>query len=265
MPLNLLPVFTNGYTIARHIGFLDTQIGGSLFISAYFGYKRWLEDPFAGLVRLYPSLFHGGDIVDVGANIGYCSVLFSRAIDSNRNIFAFEPEPFNLKLLRRVIETRANDRVVVVPAAVGDHEGEIALHLNPKHHGDHRVAAPGEKQLADHAITVPIMSVDGYLKRRGIQAPVCLIKVDVQGYELSVCQGSYQTLDRNPACSVVLEYMPAAIEQFGYRPADLLAWFYDRGYHCYLINKHGQLKPGEPRDLGSRGYIDLLFSRARLE
>src|SRR5215467_10223178 len=98
MPLNALSVFTSGYAMARRIGLLDTGLGQSVFTRAYFGYKRWIEDPFAGMIRRYSTLFHGGNILDVGANIGYCSVLFSRAMDPERKIFAFEPEPFNMAL-----------------------------------------------------------------------------------------------------------------------------------------------------------------------
>jgi FkbM family methyltransferase len=253
-------LFSLLYAIARRSGFLDTGIGRALFTWAYFQYKKHLEDSFDGLIRRHPALFQGGHILDVGANIGYCSALFSRVAEPGRKVFAFEPEPFNMALLERVIRTRARGTVVPVPAAVGDREGEIRLDLNPRHHGDHRVAA-GPRQPEGDSIVVPLVTVDGFLERHNAQAPVCLIKVDVQGYELAVCEGSRRTLERNPGCRIVLEYMPEAMEALGFSPGDLPAWFEKRGYHCYTVHKNGGLTPGLPQDLGARGCADLLFSR----
>ena len=265
MAFDVLAVFTSGYAAARRSGLLDTGFGRWLFTSAYFGYKRWLEDPFAGLIRRHPELFRGGNILDVGANIGYCSVLFASALDAGRKVFAFEPEAFNAGLLKQVTEKHAAGKVVTVEAAVGDHEGQIALELNPRHHGDHRVVASEEqKKTAGKSIAVPLMSVDGFLERQGAQTPVCFMKVDVQGYELAVCEGSRRTLERNPDCAVVLEYMPEALEALGFVPADLPAWFEKRGYRCYAIGKHGELAEGVPYELGPRGYTDLLFRRRNI-
>src|SRR5712692_982951 len=116
--MQAISLFTSAYAAARRTGFLDTPIGSRLFISAYFLYKKYLEDPFEGLIRRDPDLFRGGHILDVGANIGYCAALFSRALDPGYSVFAFEPEPFNASLLRHVVRTRARGPVVAVEAAV---------------------------------------------------------------------------------------------------------------------------------------------------
>src|SRR5690606_25999933 len=65
------------------------------FRSAYFAYKYWYEDPYAGLLRrVRPG---PGHFLDVGANIGYSSWLFSRTIDPRFRIYAFEPERANFR------------------------------------------------------------------------------------------------------------------------------------------------------------------------
>ena len=254
-----ISLFTAAYAFARRRGLLDTRLGSSLFIEAYFQYKKHLEDPFAGLVQKSPQLFRGGHILDIGANIGYCSALFSRVLDPGRSVFAFEPEPFNVSLLERVIRTRARGPVVPIQAAVGAADGEIRLQLNPRHHGDHRVVA-ASSQPVDNCITVPLLSVDAFLQRQDPGAPVCFIKIDVQGYEQAVCEGAEQTLARNPECRVVLEYMPEAMGALGFRPPDLLAWFQQRGYHAHVVHKDGSVTSGLPAGLGEAGYADLLFS-----
>lgn len=260
--MTAIDLFTGAYAFARKHGLLDTRPGSALFIAAYFQYKKRLEDPFAGLIEKHPELFKSGHILDVGANIGYCSALFAQVVDPGRSVFAFEPEPFNVSLLERVIRSRADGRVVPVQAAVGASDGEIALQLNPRHHGDHRVAI-GVASGKDY-VTVPLVSLDRFLESHDAAAPVSFIKIDVQGYEQAVCQGAEQTLRRNPECSVVLEYMPSAMEALGFRPGDLLDWFTHRGYRSHVVHKDGTITPGLPQDVGERGYIDVLFSQRGL-
>jgi FkbM family methyltransferase len=251
---------TGIYSLARSSGFLDTRAGSELFIAAYFQYKKRLDDPFDGLIRKRPELFRGGHILDVGANIGYCSTLFAHAADAGRLVFAFEPEPFNMALLERVIRKRGLECVVPVQTAVGAAEGKIPLKLNPRHHGDHRVVTEAQESGAG-CIEVPLTSIDRFLEQRNAATPVRFIKIDVQGYELPVCQGAERTLALNPECSVVLEYMPEALESLGFRPSDLPQWFAARGYDGQILRKDGSLQPGVPTDVGARGYVDLLFSR----
>jgi hypothetical protein len=79
-----------------------------------------------------------------------------------------------------------------------------------------------------------------------------------------VCEGAKETLERNPNCCLVLEYMPEALEALGYQPADLLAWFDQRGYSSYILHRNGNLTSGPPANTGGRGYVDLLFSRQKI-
>lgn len=255
--MQAIDLFTGAYAFARKNGFLDTRLGSSLFTAAYFQYKKRLEDPFAGLIERYPDLFKGGHILDVGANIGYCSTLFARAIDPGRTVFAFEPEPFNVSLLHNVIEKRAPGVVIAVQAAVGARDGQVALQLNPRHHGDHRIAT----DAAAGSITVPLIAIDTFLEARAATVPVSFIKIDVQGYEQAVCEGATRTLAHNPNCTVVLEYMPSAMEALGFRPSDLLAFFHEQDYRAYVVHHDGSVTPGLSPDVGPRGYVDVLFSR----
>jgi hypothetical protein len=109
-------------------------------------------------------------------------------------------------------------------------------------------------------MTVPLISIDSFLHKRDVLTPVSFIKIDVQGYEQPACEGAAQTLARNPECTVVLEYMPSAIEALGFRPPDLLAWFEQREYRAHVVHHDGTVTAGAPLGVGSRGYVDLLFS-----
>src|SRR5260370_25411122 len=131
------------YALAHRTGFLNTRIGDAIFSRAYFAYKRF-EDPHAALIRAHPELFRGGNVIDVGANIGYTTVLFARAIDDGFKVFALEPEQENFARLERNLNRYAvADRVIARRAAAGATSGAIGLKINPEHHGDHHVDPSG--------------------------------------------------------------------------------------------------------------------------
>jgi FkbM family methyltransferase len=257
---------TGIYSLARRSGLLESSVGARLFRASYFIYKRYLEDPFAGLVRQHPGLFRNGDILDVGANIGYTAALFAEAADPDAKVYAFEPEPFNFRLLRQTISDRGlESRVVPLQSAVGKTNGEIQLWINDHHHADHRIAtdalrAKGER-AHDGYIEVPIVTLDTFVSQSGSSKAVCLIKVDVQGYELSVCEGMGEVIQRNPEAAVAIEYMPEAMQDLGYAPHALLEWFEQREFRMYSLSRNGQLIRGMGEELAKNGYVDLIFTR----
>ena len=260
---------TGLYSFARKSGILGTRFGRKLFTASYFGYKRYLEDPIAALANRHPELFRGGDILDIGANIGYTASLFARAANTDAHVYAFEPEPFNFHLLETCIrDRRLETKVVPVHSAVGERSGEIELWINDHHHADHRIATgtlrASQAQAKDGYVTVPITTVDEFVDQLGLKRPICLIKIDVQGYELAVCRGMAATLEQQAKIAVAVEYMPEALEELGYDAPALLEWFRERGFGMYSLGKNGELTRGLSEELAEKGYIDLIFSRSEL-
>jgi FkbM family methyltransferase len=202
------------YKRANRSGLLDTRLAESVFRRSYFTYKRLVEDPFAKLVKARPELFAGGDVLDIGANIGYTAQLFARAVKAPYRVHAFEPESRNFRWLTNTIE-RLGDRVVAHQAAVGAHEGEIELWNNAANHSDHRIATTHLRDAVTGPIQrVPITTIDAHVARTA--TPVSFIKIDVQGFEPAVLDGMRETVARHPRLHVALELMPAALEELGF-------------------------------------------------
>ena len=74
--------------------------------------------------------------------------------------------------------------------------GTLRLWLNPRHHGDHRIATDA---LVGDTVEVPVVAIDSFVERENIH-PVRFIKIDVQGYEPAVCEGMGRVLAANPEC-----------------------------------------------------------------
>src|ERR1700681_1176455 len=88
-------LITPAYSAVRRSGLLKTQIGKKLFAGSYFFYKRHIEDDLRFLIGRNRWLLQGGNVLDIGANIGYTAALFAEGIDADRVVFAFEPEDYN--------------------------------------------------------------------------------------------------------------------------------------------------------------------------
>jgi FkbM family methyltransferase len=251
----------SAYSFVKRSGFLQTSLGRRLFKSAYFLYKEYIEDDLQDLLHAYPTLVGGGNVLDVGANIGYTAAVLARAAESGRTIYAFEPEPFNFRILQQTSQKpEFKGKIVPVQLAVGSEDGSIDLWINDRHHADHRIATktfrsahPGSKQ-----VSVSLSTIDSFLESRPGQ--VSFIKIDVQGYELAVCQGMQTTLRRNPDTAIVLEFMPSAMRELGFEPSHLIDFFVEREFKIYQVHPRGVLSQGMPAITKNSSYINLLFS-----
>src|SRR5580693_5905975 len=99
-------IFTRVYNVAHSAGLLDLPLFKRVFLFSYFLYKRWYEDPFWALAKRSPELFTSGDILDIGANIGYTACVFAAARKPSAKIYAFEPDLASFATLRDTIRRK---------------------------------------------------------------------------------------------------------------------------------------------------------------
>lgn len=262
-------LFVKCFDIVQRTNAMEHPFCQDAFRSAYFIYKRLIEDPFFALTERHPEIFKNGHVLDIGANIGYTACTFARAISPGFKVFAFEPELHTYNLLIKSIQhARMNEKVCSIRSAVGESEGTIELWRNRSHNGDHRTVTDELKQLLpdhnDEIQSVPITSIDGFIESNN-SIPIAFVKMDVQGYELPVCRGMEKMLVDNPSVVVAFEYSPNETRQLGFDEAELPDFFQSRGFQLSIIEHSGKLVPVNQADLknhlGKRGYLDVLASR----
>lgn len=233
-----------------------------IYLLLLFAYKRLVEDPFANLARRRPDLFRGGHILDVGANVGYTASVFAGAADPEHRVYAFEPEPTNLRRLVRVLDARGlHSRVSVIPSAVGDRVGEVELSINPSHPGDHRVNRGSGDGVT---VPVPMVTLDAFAAQ-GDGRPVRFVKIDVQGFEMAVCRGMAGLIASNARLAVAFEYEASSARAWEYDASDLLSFFEKRGFDVFVLKHNGDLAPASSLEIDrvhrKRGYVDILATR----
>ena len=92
------------------------------------------------------NLKEGMRVVDVGANIGYYTTLFSRLVGTTGSVIAFEPDPTNFSLLEKNCKANGCRNVRLEQLALSDKNGVAQLHLSEVNRGDHRMSL-GEDNL----------------------------------------------------------------------------------------------------------------------
>jgi FkbM family methyltransferase len=264
-------LFTGVYSLLRPDMLLKIGLFRKAFISAYFLYKKSFEDPFWNLVQRKPQIFKEGDILDIGANIGYTSCVFAAVLKPGSKIYAFEPDQISFGLLQETVQRKnLSGAIEAVQQAVGSSDGSLKFWHNERHSADHRVVTEQFSSACSDGpqiSTVSATTVDTFVKSRDVQN-ISFIKVDVQGYELAVCEGMQNTLERFPLAVVCLEYSPDALRELGFEPRKVLDFFRTRGYHLYVLTREEPQLLADDNSLEAllkdQGYLDLLCSKRLL-
>ena len=218
---------------------------------AYFGI--WEPSLTAWLAqRLKP----GDTFVDVGANIGYFTLLASQLVGRSGRVIAIEPSPANLELLEQNVSANRAANVRIIPAAVSDAVSELTLYAD----GVNGMTTLDAKWAGLHSLPatakVPVAPLPDLV---GDERPA-VIKIDVERHELPVLRSAAPLLGRCPAVAVeVLEANVSSaltlMAPFGYEPLEM-----PNDYSVAAYIKRRVVEPEPLADLAGRGQIDLIFT-----
>ena len=264
-------IFTRVYNLVRATGLFEIALFKRLFHFSYFLYKRWYEDPFWALAKRSPELFAKGDILDIGANIGYTAYVFASVRKPPGKIYAFEPDLSSFTTLEEIIRRKKLGAVVeIFNMAVGGGDGSLDFWHNDEHSADHRVVTEEFKAVrpvGDKISTVAVTSVDSFAASRKLMK-IGFIKIDVQGYEMAVCEGMRNTLQRFPEICVAFEYAPHSMRELGFEPLELLDFFRSAGFQLHLLTRAATTLARDNQQIERAaehsGYVDVLCTKQRL-
>ncbi|WP_304918525.1 FkbM family methyltransferase [Methylophaga sp.] len=157
-------------------------------------------------------------VIDVGANIGYYTVLFSKLIGSQGEIIALEPDKKNFSILSLNVKLNQIKNVKLLCAAASDFQGDGMLYSSNWNFGDHRIY-PSQDQSSGN--NIKLITLDDLIKQRG-KAPK-LLKIDCQGAEIMILKGLKESLNSvmRPK-SIIVEFWPYGITQSGGEVKELL-------------------------------------------
>ncbi len=143
----------------------------------------------------------GATFLDVGANFGLLSFGLAGRHGGEIDCHLFEPNPRLVGIIKRSRALYPQMLCTVNPVAVSDHAGEVRFSLNDQQSGVSHISTADESG----GIVVPAVTLDGYLADNGLER-VELLKIDVEGFELSALRGAEASLRSRRIESVYFEY-----------------------------------------------------------
>lgn len=179
--------------------------------------------------RLQP----GSVFVDLGANIGYYSVVAALASGEAGRVWAFEPEPGNFALLERNIALNGLRNVHAVNAAAASEGGTAELFLSDINQGDHRLY---RNEGRSASVTVRRHRLDDWFAGR--ERRVDMVKMDTQGAEARIVEGALALLRENLGrVSLIVEFWPFGLRGAGDSPERLAQLLQPFGFRVQKIDE----------------------------
>jgi FkbM family methyltransferase len=196
--------------------------------------------------------------LDIGANIGWYSVLLSRLSAPRSRIYAFEPDVESFVLLQRNLYVNGAANVTAVNCALGAEPGTGELRRY-KHSNNGRHSLLGTADGRD-TLNVRIRTLAGFWQEQALaERPLGFMKIDVEGFEYFVLRGAGALLAR--CAQLILEYSPEGLRCADLKPADLTALLASTPFTVRVFTGDG-LAPISLEALGSlQAQHDLLLTR----
>ncbi len=193
-----------------------------------------------------------GDVfIDVGANIGYFSLLAAKSVGETGKVVAIEASPVIFSLLQHNLSLNQTHQVRAVNIAVADQPGKIALFHGTDYNSGETTTISG--QGLDFHGEVDALPLTAILEPDELQR-ARLIKIDIEGGEWSAICGIFACLpDLSPVLEWIIEMHPAQLQALGRSGDDIVTLFASAGYHAYHLQNYAlpvdcidPLKPVRP-------------------
>jgi len=187
---------------------------------------------------LQETLQPGMVVADVGAHIGYFTLLAASRVGPTGCVVSFEPHPRNFRQLRHNVALNGHDHVQPLQKALAATRGSMKLNLA---HDDTAFTTMASIS-SDATVDVDVETLDEVLRGLGIDQ--CdFIKVDIEGAELLALRGMIETIERNPQLQFVIEVHSAQIRDLGGTARELAEMMLGFGYQLSKLDDDGRPQP----------------------
>ena len=212
--------------------------------------------------QLVLSLLKPGDVfVDVGANIGWFTLIAASRVGRAGRVYSFEPEGENFQILARNIAVNRFSNVCCIRAALSDKNETRSLYTSKENLGDHRLFDDGLE--ARESVEVDCIDASSFFEKTPFS--ISMIKSDTQGFEGKVFAGFSKLFqDTGEKPFILVEFWPRGLLVAGDDPVYFLKFFREFGYSIYILDSaSGSLKKIDP--INDQALTDKLAGSSDLE
>lgn len=176
-----------------------------------------------------------GDIaLDIGAHVGYFSLLFRLLVGSTGAVYAFEPMPATYRRLVMNILRNGFTNVMPLPLAIADKPGSAEFHIDPENEGESTLLSVAHGETCH----VMVSSLDDLFAESRGKRPR-LLKIDAEGVETLILRGGARFFSTHAPDMVICEINRTMLAAAGTSEWDIRSFFRGRNYRCAVINMEG--------------------------
>lgn len=212
--------------LGRYKIFVDTRdvgLSSHLMLDGY--WEIWITE------ALVSSIEAGMVVADIGANVGYFTLLMADLVGPDGGVHAFEPNPrLTERLTNSIAVNGYADRVALHQLALGDRNGEQAVLVVPPNEPKNGHMIPYSGELPENGSLVATARLDG----RPDWSRIELAKIDVEGAEQLVWAGMRGLLEGSALKTVILEFTPVRYAD----PAAFLDTICRSGFSLAYVDHH---------------------------
>ncbi|MCK4266164.1 MAG: FkbM family methyltransferase, partial [Thermoplasmata archaeon] len=206
--------------------------------------------------NLFKKYVKTGDVVvDLGANIGYFTLLAANIVGKEGSVYSFEPEPRNYSYLTKNIQINNYENVTALQKAVGEKTGMVKLFICSYDTGHHTIGQydgikdynPKQAEEEGEYVEVEKVALDDFFE--GSERPVNIIKMDVEGAEMLALRGMDRVIRESSDIKMFFEFFPFLIKKMGDSPEEFIRKLlddYDLDMfvigHDYAMEDYGESK-----------------------
>jgi len=175
------------------------------------------------------ALRPGAVFFDIGANVGYYTVLASKVMGTRGRVVAVEPSPVILPVLKENVARENCPSVTIEEVAVGAAPGEARIVFDSAESGGSHVLRVGEEGDRTEVVTLDMLA-----EKHG---PPTVIKADVEGLEGDLLMGGVDTFKQG-APVIFMEFAPQNFSRSGTPLIDALKLLDSLGYRFGMFRGH---------------------------
>lgn len=179
------------------------------------------------VVQVRGNITPGMTGIDLGANIGYYALMEAQLIGEEGKIYAIEPAPANIDLLKRNIKANGFEkRFVISQYLVGDRNEVGKLEISALSNR-HSVSLDGRGDF----IEVPMITLDSFMERNALAAKdIDFLRMDIEGYEVIAFQGMKQLMASGTPLKIFIEFHPGWYAKWGWTFEQFLDYLESFGF-----------------------------------
>lgn len=174
-----------------------------------------------------------GDIVfDVGANIGYYTLIFADTVGDKGRVFAFEPCPRNIRNLENNVRRNSFQNIVIERTALGENSQAMNMYFPC----DVQFGAGGFFKARSYLAQqkVGVVTLDDFIKNKGITR-IDFLKLDIEGGEVFALRGMSAALNKKIIKNAFIDIHDTILLRNGYKSQEIKKYINEFGYTLYKV------------------------------